>query len=64
LTGPEDLLAKQQGFKIENKSAFYNPQTEKHPIKKRDDEDEKVEFIQPFHDIIKEIKSRRRINTG
>jgi hypothetical protein len=60
LTGPEYLLAKQQGCKIEINSACISSQTEKHPVKQRVDENEKVEFIQPYHVIIKEIKSRRR----
>lgn len=56
LTGPEYLLAKQQGCEFNIKSAFYiHP---KHNKTKNDDDDDG--FIKPFNGIIKNIQCKRR----
>lgn len=74
LTGPEYLLAKNQGCVIDIKSIFYiPPKTEVVPEKLQTKTKkttttktslDKIEYqeIQPFHSIIKEIQKLRREN--
>jgi len=64
LTGPEYIVAKNQGCDIKIKSAFYIPPTEKPQpkvkVKKGCSDVKKVEFIKPFYGIFKEIQRLRR----
>lgn len=58
LTGPEYLLAKNQGCKIVIKSAFYIPQSEE--VIKTVGGVKIKRVIKPFHSIIKDIQEKRR----
>lgn len=75
LTGPEFILTKQQGCVFDIKSVFYIPPTELVCVSKnekknneKNDEigknkkDRKIELIQPFQTIIKEMPLLRREN--
>lgn len=57
LTGPEYLLAKNQGCKIKIKSAYYIPPTE---ITRRVGKVEITTSVKPFASIIKEIQAKRK----
>jgi len=61
LTGPEYLLARNQNCEINIKSAYYIPPTETTKYKNVGLINVPItRTIQPFHDILKELQSKRR----
>lgn len=63
VTGPEYLLALNQGCEFTIKSAFYIPPVEIEVVKGSDwSEERDKECLRPFHELIKEIQRLRREN--
>jgi hypothetical protein len=62
LTGPEFWLAKRQGCDVRIKSAFYIHPKERPGRFNKGEDKKKVEFMKPFHAIITDIQTWRRVH--